>query len=99
MRGRNSSADLRPGLGEQVASRLLPISSSGQKRKNPGGLEAEPPASIKDPVRSFKPPLGVAASRCVSGAAMAEAIHCWRIQRSVAGRSGSRRVHLNAHER
>ena len=43
MRGRNSSADLGPGLREQRHKGLLPIQQFWPKAINPGGLEAEPP--------------------------------------------------------
>ena len=46
LRGRNSSADSGPGLGEQADSCLLPIQQSWPKAINPGGLEAEPPSQF-----------------------------------------------------
>ena len=45
MRGRNSSADLGPGLRKQPHQGLLPIQQFWPKAINPGGLEAEPPVS------------------------------------------------------
>jgi hypothetical protein len=49
MRGRNSSADLGPGLREQRHKGLFPIQQFWPKAINPGGLEAEPPVQRRSP--------------------------------------------------
>ena len=57
MRGRNSSADLGPGLRERRRRALLPVQQFWPKAINPGGLEAEPPVQKKISFRLFVTPL------------------------------------------